>query len=925
MFRPSRYLAFFTVAALFGFPIPAQAQMPDSLEEALRTTTDRANRRVPLLIIEARQARITQSSNDRADAYYQHFSEGRKPLLTDVIRFYNRELASCGSVQIAAPLLRDAVNAYPGKPEEWAQIGRERASRLLFGSLSPAQWNTASSLRGLSLSDLRTPEQKAWFLSAIPAPFTVVGHMVGSDGETDYSPGNTKTATMSTEQVRIRVVREMGWMYKRGKEDGLHGGWGGEPAARQPGQRYWSRTTGATETETAETYQDNLRDAILAKEPNRFQKGDLSFNTAPLYGKRVLLDGAKTLGELVIRIAEATSLELYADRRISGLSVTVLGDAQKSVDAADLLKALCLATTGTVRAVTDPETKVTVYLLCARTEGTVLPRMRLAEWGADVVALVSTERTAFAKTTRNGGVASGVRFDADAVATISDDVMAQAEARLLNPDPKTNIYGRPAIPVSALSPAAQEKVRRDMVQQEKYNPNATSYDYKTVYADFSLKTQFVTDEYGTFSGSWLASLDSVLPRKPVATVAPKLPTVTGAVALPPAPSFAALKANITNASEARTAIDWARKHGFNALFVPVSLWDDAAPEAFEQIVDAAKASGIKMFPVVSLLKVSAQPDDTDPSAKLTRARNVFGESLHAYAKRREGSPAMRLGTNVAQGLAPLLTHDWLDASDADVRKTVSERLAKIAAVPGIAGIVLGDVAAPGTAFNEAWYVQGSLAGQFAGYGESSRVAFIRQENADPLDLLPNGNMEPNISWNTEREYAAPFAPQNDHYEVARLFQFTKPVERGADGVWKPRTRSAEEETDPERAWRKLLARRNREQIGAIRKAAVPETLPVMIEAPPSIYYSSVSPLPYVAPWLPGEMMPETPDKTALFPTVMRRESNADSVRRGVTNLFKSLADNAKKPNRAGFVIDTTAKPLPEALSLLSVITTMPGD
>lgn len=89
------------------------------------------------------------------------------------MRCFNRQIVSCASVQIVAPLLRHGINPYPGKPEEWARVGRERATRLLFASLSLVQWKTASSARGIGTADLSSLEQKAWFLSSLPFPFAL--------------------------------------------------------------------------------------------------------------------------------------------------------------------------------------------------------------------------------------------------------------------------------------------------------------------------------------------------------------------------------------------------------------------------------------------------------------------------------------------------------------------------------------------------------------------------------------------------------------------------------------------------------------------------------------------------------------------------------------------------------------------------------
>ncbi|MBC8143383.1 MAG: hypothetical protein H7Y38_18300, partial [Armatimonadetes bacterium] len=156
MLRANLLLAITALCAATALPVVAQAFPPDTLAEALPRTTDRANRRVPLLVVGAESVRQAWGSNDLSQKLHELYAEqDAKPLLSDVVSCFNRQIVPCASVQVIAPLLRYGIDPYPGKPEEWARIGRERASRLLFASLSPAQWKTASSPQGIGLSDLQ--------------------------------------------------------------------------------------------------------------------------------------------------------------------------------------------------------------------------------------------------------------------------------------------------------------------------------------------------------------------------------------------------------------------------------------------------------------------------------------------------------------------------------------------------------------------------------------------------------------------------------------------------------------------------------------------------------------------------------------------------------------------------------------------------
>ena len=494
----TRTVALLSAAAVFA--LPAGAFPPDTLAAALQQSTDRPNRRIPLLVIGAKDVRPDWSDpNIRLRELYTE--QDAKPPLPDVVAGYGRQIMPCASVQVIAPLLRVGIGAPPGKPEEWARIGRERATRLLFASLSPAQWQTASSPQGIGLSDLQTPEQKAWFLSCLP-PKLVVEQQEKTDANEYSSRRIGEPVVLAPETLRLRVVRTMSWNYQVGSGNG--GGRIGfgqsDTAPHQLGERYWIRgyDTGDAVLDT-QTYRDKISKTVLFTEPNRLMSGALPLNKPPLFGKSVLLADVKTVGELVTRIAQATGVELYCDRRISSLAVTVIGAETARADCADLVKALCFATTGTVRAVGEPGGD-TVYLLTGNKTGTLAPRLALSEWASDVDALLNAEQIAFEGAAKKGGYVANIGFDKASSGAISDDVMKGVENRIRHPSPNRS-YGDYAVPVSALPPAGQEVVRRDIAQHAQWQSgNGSGLDDKTVYARFSCKRKSSPTATACFGG-----------------------------------------------------------------------------------------------------------------------------------------------------------------------------------------------------------------------------------------------------------------------------------------------------------------------------------------------------------------------------------------------------------------------------------------
>lgn len=132
--------------------------------------------------------------------------------------------------------------------------------------------------------------------------------------------------TLKPDALRLRVARSMSWNYKQG-EGGFIGFGQSDSPPRQPGERFWQRPQTEDEaTRDVQTYRDQLSKVIIFSEPNRYIAGASPMNKLPLFGKTVPLAGAKTVGEPMMRIAEKTGVELYADRRIAALPVSHMGD-----------------------------------------------------------------------------------------------------------------------------------------------------------------------------------------------------------------------------------------------------------------------------------------------------------------------------------------------------------------------------------------------------------------------------------------------------------------------------------------------------------------------------------------------------------------------------------------------------------------------
>ena len=152
----------------------------------------------------------------------------------------------------------------------------------------------------------------------------------------------------------------------------------------------------------------------------------------------------------------------------------------------------------------------------------------------------------------------------------------------------------------------------------------------------------------------------------------------------------------TEPEQARSLVTLAQKAGV------VALWLDAPPDVIEV---ALAENSLPIFARVRLLR----------SAKGVAALNGLGETWSAYCRRRFRREE----------------ENWLDPGVASNLPVVLQQVRAVAALPGLAGLVLADTVPPG--FREDWTgCQTSL----LGFTPERCRAFLKKQSIDPTDVLP---------------------------------------------------------------------------------------------------------------------------------------------------------------------------------------------
>jgi hypothetical protein len=684
------------------------------------------------------------------------------------------------------------------------------------------------------------------------------------------------------------------------------------------------------ESDAAPDPHETVRRALRTLAPNRPKRGDLDY-ASPALDARVPLDGeAKTVSDLVRRVAEATRLEVYADRRVGGLPVTVLAAPGQTARAGDLLKALAYAVTGTFRAVEGGDAGgegPKVYLLTDDIEGIAPRRLRQIQWHADADSLTAAEQARIEEEIRQKNIAPLIGFAPDDPGALPPALVGRVEKALAE-------NGREAAVSAADLPLPlREMVQQQIVEHARALPEAPLRPDR-VYLNLNLTAQILLPGVGEFDGPPLGRLSSLLSRpantpgaagsaaQPEAGSTAPAGGASSAPAALPAP-FAARSALLvapTNPDEARAAVAAGRSRGIARVFVAVPFGAGASGEQTARAllgaaIEAGKKEGVPVWAAVRLLRrpAAGTGNGSDSAELLPRDRNVFGETPAGFAARRGDAPDSKRVAYWGEEIAARGRWDWLCLEDEKTRAVLADELARLAAVPGLAGLVLRDVAAPGRALPPDATPGTPLLGTYLGYTPQTRVEMIRRENVDPVDLLPSNGM-----GGEYEESLLPFFPEE---RPGAASPGPRQVRDPRTGEWR-----SEPPAPGETLWARWGALRRDENrrhlalLGAQLKTRLPAGIPLMLGLPNpdgALFASGY------ALWESPEQPPRAEDRPKpgaagerLVPVVATDRSEPGTFAR---NGIAALPERAAQYNGGGWngvVLDLSALPVTKALNLL---------
>lgn len=641
----------------------------------------------------------------------------------EVGALYGQATQTFGGVLAVAPPTIMVVYSPPETPNPYDGMPPAQVMKLLTQTFTPAQWKAFLSSAGVAYTDMTGNTQPALFQALFPG-----GHLSLIDTRTDSLesdkfkrefPGTALTA------AHLRLTCLTSIALQMADDPGSHAF---SANARPDGSPPLYFVTNTLARDVDHEYGATVRETV----PNTTKPGQMAFDDPALLRAAVPLIGVKTVDDLIIRIGTITHREIYADPRYGPRTVTLsLPAASPSAPAADLLQALALCVGGTYRRVGP------AYIL---TDDVIGLGTRHVLWKAfedKAASLLPGSNTDDVFAMPAPSSIPGVPYT---VKDISDN----SDPLAMTPKQKEGYWKKWAVeamqsssfsmditvPFAQLSPAQQEAAQMDQEANEESHKQTTLGG--TVLVQSEAEVEVLLPEL-TGRAIITESYDGLLPYPALTPVQrqaqqkhreaefpdmapPNVPTPDFTQTLRGFSRRAARMPMPQTAKEASQAFAALQALGFNEAWLPVqpgpASGDDALRARLTQAVAEGKKRGIAVFPDLSLLH---WPQDVSPALLDCdiQGRTVFP----------------RYNTQSPATVSPF-------APAAALR--LSALVRALAGVPGIGGMVWDDMLALGYEANVPGENIGTDPSQNPlGYAEGGRLAFLRVDHADPVDVWDN--------------------------------------------------------------------------------------------------------------------------------------------------------------------------------------------
>lgn len=662
-----------------------------------------------------------------------------------------------GNLTVLAPRERTVLNTKPGKPNLFANMPPPERLKLFLGTCTEQQWRLLGST-GLGIREV-TDDQKALFQSLLPVnPRLFEADVVAGDTPHSFSFKNTKSTPLAAESLKLQLaLRNQYFFFEQGKREPSIGSGdsdlkvGGK--VRQLEARFESRQEGGA-----------FGQELFVREANQPKPSALSYDTLT---QPVLLEGCTTVGEALARAAQATHLELHADKRVAPQSLYLRVAPGQSVAAGNLLQGLALGVTGTFRQLAPK-----AFLLTDDLDGIGSRWVRLAQWGQDADAARRALLDKAQNQKRPFDPTALIGFRADDTAALPQNLVGKLRSTW-----RQGGYSLTASP-QTLPSGVQDDIQS---KQQYWKDEGRALDDTRVEIRGAPRIGWVLPS-GEYAGESLGGLTNGLGDTLIRDFAPHdtKPATPPSKPTPPAGFPVGLARyqvalSLTTVAEAGQAVREAKRVGATDLWIRVPP-STSNLEPLKATLAQGRTAGIAVGVLVPLLR---DPQLGAPERTLTlQTGEAFAETLLQSTFLKEHPEYGGWWSRGYRGWRVLGPKD--DA-------TIEAFLKKLALLPGLAGLALKDTGGPGFAGQKSGG-DGLQIGGEVGYTPERRLAFLRQEGYDPIDF---GRYDyalqktPELPFFPSREAAAGearwFVFREDEVK-ARLTRFHRLVQANKPGL-----------------------------------------------------------------------------------------------------------------------------------------------
>lgn len=706
---------------------------------------------------------------------------------------FHRKQKTIGNISAIVPdtmvVIDDSFQQTPNMSD-----GLDLNAKVLYllSTLDNRQW-PAVLKNGIGVSDLN-PEQQKVFASILPMPFSWHSFEVADSGRASNNSERVTLSPQERSEVRLVVGRQLSFAVH------LQGQPNSYAFLSSPGAPPHSTVYARDVANRPEVFGLQLKSSV----PNELKPSNLDYSQ---FKEIVTVPAHSTIKEVLATISSLTKTEITADLRIADLPVWSYGTSMLT---GDLLKALALGVTGTYRKVGG------VYDLTSDLVGLGTRKVLFGLWLDDLNREQSARTSEWLKTVGARGRITKATFDPNDPAVPSPEMFSPED----DSAPSPNHW----IPEAQLTPGIRQAL--SLLQARV----TTGFDFSGVALSSEYRYSFILP-----SGQKLRFEGSL--GRTVQYRNPPLPTrLPGAVYVDSPPPLQGSKSILAMAPKTpvgfKEVADLAVRKGIPELWVET----DALP-TLRATIDAARSDHLQIRLMVHPWSLPSSQKLKDPD------RTILGEAADRMTERVRQASSWDAGRRSGSWIG-----DWEEPSMSPTDGGLRERWQKIfelAKSPGLSGVVLigstpsgYDGRRPGRIGQITPSMRESV--DF-GYSTEERVAFLRANGVDPIDI--------------------PFSGTPIRADIRQPFFPDSALDAGQ------RPRDSQDAAQPENGaiqeiWAKFRSELNRRSIQELLDLLDGAGIPTMIEPPDTLNLSPFAQR-SVVPWSKSRSPLSTPENGPL--------------------------------------------------------------